>query len=447
MPKILMVNAFDPKKAVGLDASRQRLLERRSRVLGPSYKLFYEEPLHLVRAQGVHMYDADDTAYLDVYNNVPSVGHCHPHVVEAISKQAAILNTHTRYLHELILTYAEKLIATFPSALSNVMFTCTGSETSDLALRVARNATGGTGIIVTQTAYHGITSAVSEISPSLGDNVPMGLHVRTVPAPDALRIDSAGDEDLATAFARHVESAIEDLRRHGVKVAALIVDTIFSSDGVYSDPAGFLAPAVEIIRKAGGVFIADEVQPGFARTGDAMWGFQRHGIVPELVILGKPMGNGLPIAGLVAKPEVLQDFALKARYFNTFGGNPVSCAAGLAVLEVIEAERLQENARLVGQYIRDGLHAMAGRFEQIGEVRGAGLFIGMDLVKNRETLDADPGLAIRVVNALRKRHILIGASGPEGHVLKIRPPLPFSLGNADQFLNATEDALQEVLAQ
>jgi 4-aminobutyrate aminotransferase-like enzyme len=442
MVKPLMVNAFDPASADNLDADLRALLARRQKVLGPSYKLFYEEPVHLVRAQGVHMFDAQGNRYLDVYNNVPSVGHCHPHVVEAITKQIGTLNTHTRYLHELILSYAEKLISTFPPELSNVMFTCTGSETSDLALRVARNFTGGTGVIVTETAYHGITSAVSEISPSLGSHVPLGSHVRTVPAPDSLRSDG----DVGATFAQHVQAAIDDLKRHGVKVAALIVDTIFSSDGVYADPAGFLAPAVDAVRRAGGVFIADEVQPGFGRTGDAMWGFQRHGVVPDLVIMGKPMGNGLPIAGLVAKPEVLADFALRARYFNTFGGNPVSCAAGLAVLEVLEREQLQQNAKTVGSYMMQGLNELAKQYRQIGQVRGAGFFIGVDLVKDRDTHEPDPAFAIRLVNGLKKRFILIGASGPEGHVLKIRPPLPFSRDNADQFLNAVEDTLREAHA-
>ncbi|SAK48181.1 class III aminotransferase [Caballeronia pedi] len=444
MVKPLMVNAFNPAKAENLNADLRALLARRQRVLGPSYKLFYEEPIHLVRAEGVYMYDSQGNRYLDVYNNVPSVGHCHPHVVEAITKQVATLNTHTRYLHELILTYAEKLIGTFPSELSNVMFTCTGSETSDLALRVARNFTGGTGVIVTETAYHGITSAVSEISPSLGDNVPLGQHVRTVPAPDPLR---GGGEDVGATFAKNVQAAIDDLNRHGIRVAALIVDTIFSSDGVYADPAGFLAPAVEAVRRAGGVFIADEVQPGFGRTGDAMWGFMRHGVVADLVIMGKPMGNGLPIAGLIAKPEVLQDFALKARYFNTFGGNPVCCAAGLAVLEVMEREQLMQNAKTTGSYMKQGLAELSKRYPSIGQVRGAGFFMGVDLVKDRETQEPDPDFAIRLVNGLRKRFVLIGASGPEGHVLKIRPPLPFSRENADQFLNAMEDTIREESAR
>jgi 4-aminobutyrate aminotransferase-like enzyme len=394
----------------------------------------------VVRAEGVWLHGADGTRYLDVYNNVPSVGHCHPRVVEAIARQAATLNTHTRYLYDIVLTYAERLIATFPKELANVMFTCTGSESSDLAMRVAKNFTGGAGIIVTENAYHGITAAVSEFSPSLGSGVPLGQHVRTVPAPDSYRLGP----NVGDIFAGHVERAIDDLKRHGIKPAALITDTIFSSDGILSDPPGFLAPAIDVIRRAGGVFIADEVQPGFARTGDAMWGFQRHNIVPDIVIMGKPMGNGIPLAGVVARPDVLSDFASKARYFNTFGGNPVSCAAGLAVLEVIEAENLQHNALEVGRYIMSGLRQLALEHKCIGDVRGAGLFIGADFVRDRDTKEPAPEIAMRMVNDLRRKNILISASGVDGNVLKIRPPLPFSRADADIFLVAMRDVLEEM---
>lgn len=443
MTKPLMINAFDPSNAEGLTPEMRALLARRQRVLGPSYKLFYEEPVHLVRAEGVWMFDPQGNRYLDTYNNVPSVGHCHPRVVEAVSKQVAILNTHTRYLHDLILDYAEKLIATFPEALSSVMFTCTGSEAVDLALRVARYATGGAGVIITGNAYHGITSAVSEISPSLGEHVPLGLNVRTVPPPD---LRHAHGSDVGRTFANDVQAAVDDLQRRGVKVAALIVDTIFSSDGVFSDPAGFLAPAVDVVRRAGGLFIADEVQPGFGRTGDAMWGFQRHGIVPDMAVIGKPMGNGVPIAAMIARPDVVQNFGQRSRYFNTFGGNPVSCAAALAVLEIIEEEKLIQNARSVGDYLKSGLIDLAQKYKAMGQVRGAGLFIGADLV-DQDTHLPDPDLAIRVVNGLRRRFVLISASGPDGHVLKIRPPLPFSRENADQFLSALEDTLREETAK
>ncbi|MBR0784794.1 aspartate aminotransferase family protein [Bradyrhizobium iriomotense] len=438
MSRPLMVNAFDPARTAKLADDVAALLERRKRVLGPSYKLFYEDPVHVIRAEGVWLHGADGTKYLDVYNNVPAVGHCHPRVVEAIARQAATLNTHTRYLYEVVITYAERLIATFPNELANVMFTCTGSESSDLAVRVAKSFTGGAGIIVTENAYHGITAAVSEFSPSLGEGVPLGQHVRTVPAPDSYRLGP----QVGEIFADHVQRAVDDLRRHGIKPAALVTDTIFSSDGILSDPAGFLAPAVDVIRRAGGVFIADEVQPGFARTGDAMWGFQRHKVVPDIVIMGKPMGNGIPLAGVVARPEVLNDFASKARYFNTFGGNPVSCAAGLAVLDVIAEEKLQRNALDVGNYIKAGLRQLAREHDCIGDVRGAGLFIGADFVRDRESKTPAPEVAMRLVNDLRRKNILISASGLDGHVLKIRPPLPFSREDADIFLAAMGEVLQ-----
>jgi 4-aminobutyrate aminotransferase-like enzyme len=441
--KPLMVNSYDPARAGSQGATIDSLLARRARVLGPSYRLFYEHPVHVVRAAGVQLYDESGAAYLDVYNNVPAVGHCHPRVVAAQARQAAVLNTHTRYLYDIILTYAEKLLATFPASLSNVMFTCTGSESSDLALRVARSFTGGSGIIVTANAYHGLTAAVAEASPSLGAGVPLGAHVRVVPAPDAYRI---GAGQVAERFRSDVQAAIDDLLRHGIKPAVLVFDTIFSSDGILSDPPGFIAPAVEAIRAAGGIFIADEVQPGFGRTGAGMWGFERHSVIPDLVILGKPMGNGLPIGGVVARPEVLADFASTARYFNTFGGNPVCCAAALAVLEVIEEEALVRNARDVGDHLLTSLRALQRRHQAIGDVRGAGLFIGVDLVRSRDTREPDHELALSIVNRLRDKRVLISASGPLGHVLKIRPPLPFSRADADDFLQKLGETLQELHA-
>ncbi|KAB2882516.1 MAG: aminotransferase class III-fold pyridoxal phosphate-dependent enzyme, partial [Albidovulum sp.] len=364
---------------------------------------------------------------LDTYNNVACVGHCHPRVVEAMARQAAAFASHTRYLHEGILDYAERLLATFPAELGHVMFTCTGSEANDLALRIAREHTGGTGVIVTENAYHGVTADVAALSPSLGADVPLGPHVRTVPAPDAARYGA----DVAAGFAAAVQVAIDDLLRHGVRPAALVVDTIFSSDGVFADPEGFLAPAVTAIRAAGGIFIADEVQPGFARTGAAMWGFQRHGLVPDMVSLGKPMGNGYPVAALVVRPGVVAAFGAKARYFNTFGGNAVAAATASAVLDVIEDEGLLDNARDTGAYLVGGLRDLASRHDCLGTVRGAGLFIGADIVRDGA---ADAALALRVVNGLRAAKVLISATGKAGNVLKIRPPLVFTREHADIFL-------------
>jgi len=435
-----MVNAFVPG-AAELSPEDEALVERRRRLLGPAYRLFYANPVHIVRGDGVWLYDQKGDAYLDVYNNVASVGHCHPHVVTALSRQAGILSTNTRYLHDIVLDYAEKLLATFPEALGHVMFTCTGSETNDLAIRISRSFTGGTGFIVTENAYHGITHAVSQISPSLGRNVNLGEHVRTVPAPDRYR---SGGADVGARFKADVENAIDDMVRHGIKPAALIVDTIFSSDGLMTEPAGFLAGAVESIRQAGGLFIADEVQPGFGRTGDHMWGFQRHGLVPDMVSLGKPMGNGYPVAGLVMKPEVVAEFGAKARYFNTFGGNTVAAATAMAVLEVIENERLQENAKEVGGYFTDRLRRSAEKFEQIGDVRSAGLFLGVEIVSDREKQTADAETTSRIVNDLREQRILVSATGPRANVLKVRPPMVFSRDNVDYFMDRFDAVLSKV---
>jgi 4-aminobutyrate aminotransferase-like enzyme len=434
----IMINSFDPSRSKELPENEQALVTRRQRLLGPAYRLFYEHPVHFVRGEGVWLYDAEGTAYLDAYNNVPSVGHCHPRVVEAMARQAGQLNTHTRYLHPGILDYSEMLLATFPGELSQVMYACTGSEANDLAVRVARQFTGGTGFIVTRLAYHGVTDTIAAMSPSLGEHVVLGPHVRTVPAPGSA---GAAGAQVGRAFASGVEAALEDMARQGIKPAALIVDTIFSSDGVFADPAGFLKEAVAAVRQAGGLLIADEVQPGFGRTGEAMWGFQRHSLVPDIVTLGKPMGNGYPVAAMVAKPAVLAPFGSNCRYFNTFGGSPVAMAAARAVLEIIAEERLQARALDTGHYLRRRLIALADKFELIGDVRGAGLFIGVELVGDRATHSPATRLASEVVNELRRRRVLISAAGPGANVLKIRPPLPFGRPEADLFLSALEASL------
>jgi 4-aminobutyrate aminotransferase-like enzyme len=436
-----MTNAFEPGR-VELSASERALIERRERLLGPAYRLFYEHPLHVVRGDGVWLFDADGRRYLDVYNNVASVGHCHPQVVAALARQAALLNTHTRYLHESVLDYAEALLATFPRELGHVMFTCTGSEANDLALRIAEQATGGSGVIATQLAYHGGTKAVAAMSPSLGPGVAIGRHVRLVPAPDGYR----GDADVGRAFADGVRSALADMQAHGVRPAALIVDTIFSSDGVFADPPGFLVDAVQAVRAAGGLFVADEVQPGFGRTGERMWGFQRHGLVPDLVTLGKPMGGGHPMAGVVVRPELVREFG-RSRYFNTFGGNPVSAAVGLAVLDVIARDGLQANAARVGARLRHGLTQLAARHALIGDVRGAGLFIGVEIVADRQHRTAAPQATARIVNALREHGVLISSAGPMANVLKVRPPLPFGPDHADLFLQTLDDVLGRVCCE
>jgi 4-aminobutyrate aminotransferase-like enzyme len=377
------------------------MIERRHKLLGSAYKLFYDNPVHIVRGEGVWLYDADGRKYLDMYNNVPHVGHCHPHVVDALTKQIATLNTHTRYLHENILDYAERLTGKVEDELDLVMFCCTGSEANELAMRIARRYTGGTGFIATSFAYHGNTKATFEITTSDIPEDERPDYIATVPVPDPYRGPHTGP-DAGERYAAHVREAIDELERRGVKLAAFIIDTIASSGGVVSPPPGYLSAIAKIVRDAGGLFIADEVQPGFGRTGRHFWGYQADGFVPDIVTMGKPMGNGHPLAGVVTCSDIVEEFAAKGRYFNTFGGNPVSCAAGLAVLDVLEEENLQQNALEVGQYLVDGLWSLAERHESIGDVRGSGFFLGLELVEDRERKTPATDLTKRVLNELRE---------------------------------------------
>jgi 4-aminobutyrate aminotransferase-like enzyme len=436
MPEALAVsfsNIMDSNsyRAGGTD---DPLIAGRERLLGPAYRLFYDQPVHLVRGQGSHLFDADGVRYLDAYNNVASVGHCHPHVVAAVSQQMATLNTHTRYLHRGIVDYSERLLATMPGDVDQVMYACTGSEANDLALRVAEMRTGATGVVITRDAYHGNTASTTAISPSLGGATSVGANVRLVDPPDTYR-ESA--DELSARFTADVARAADDLIEAGYGVSCLIVDTIFSSDGIYADTSA-LSPAVDEVRGRGGVFIADEVQPGFARTGASMWGFDRHGLVPDIVTTGKPMGNGIPIAAMAARADVLEPFATRVPYFNTFGGNPVSIAAASAVLDVIEQEHLMANAATVGDALRAGLSAIDD--PRLGDVRGAGLYVGVEVVAPGGE-EPDRAQARRLVNALREKQVLISVCGHDGNVLKIRPPLVFSMADVDWFCSAFTDAL------
>lgn len=433
-----MINGFTADDAARLSPTERRLIERRERLLGPAYRLFYERPLHTVRGEGVWLYDAQGRRYLDAYNNVASIGHCHPRVVEAMHRQSGVLNTHTRYLQEGVLDYAEHLLSTFPDALDRVMFTCTGSEANDLALRIARHYTGGTGVIITQFAYHGVTGDIAELSPSLGPAMQLPAHVRTVRAPDAYRL---GSEQVACNFAADVRTAIDDMRAHGIHPAAILLDGIFSSDGVLPGPPGMIAEGIALAQAEGLLYIADEVQPGFGRTGLNLWGFARHNVRPDIVTLGKPMGNGQPIAAMVGRSAVVDHFGTHMRYFNTFGGNPVSCAAAQAVLDVIEDEHLQQRAHDIGSYLLEGLGKLAQRHELIGDVRGAGMFLGVELVSDRASKTPAAEQARQVVNRMRENGVLISAAGPLENVLKIRPILTFTREHADILIDAVDVAL------
>lgn len=423
------------------NTSEKGLMERREKVLGSAYRVFYERPLHIVRGEGVWLFDARGQAYLDAYNNVALVGHCHPRVVTALTAQAATLNTHTRYLHELVLEYAEKLLAEFPDDLTRVMFSCTGSEANELALRIATACTGHRGVIASSYAYHGNTTTIAQLSPSYASAEIAADWVELIPPPNTFRADS--EEQARAHFLDAVDEAVVRLNDRGFKPAALLLDAGFTSDGMFMAPAGTIKAAAEIVRQAGGLYIADEVQTGFARLGSVMWGFERDNVTPDIVTLGKPIGNGHPLAATVTRSDLLDAFAEKTRYFNTFGGNPVSAAVGLRVLDVFSSEELAANSLNTGHYLHKGLGELASHFEVVADVRGSGLFAGVELVTDQESQTPNGALAAQVVNHLRENGVLISMIGPEANILKIRPPLPFQRKHVDQLLGALAACLSE----
>jgi 4-aminobutyrate aminotransferase-like enzyme len=440
---IMDTNSFRAdENAQALDPKTYTLTTKREKLLSDSYRLFYRKPVHLVAGKGQYLWDDDGKKYLDVYNNVASIGHCHPAVIEAVNAQMQKLNTHTRYLHETILDYTENLLATAPAEINKAMYMCTGSEANDLAIRIAREYSGGTGIIVTQESYHGTSDLTSGCSPALGSGQPLAATTRLVPAPDLYRFDG---ENLSDWFADQIQLQIDDMKRNGIKFAGFLADSIFSSDGVMPNPPGFLQKAIDTVHANGGVFIADEVQPGFARTGDSFWGFGRHGVTPDIITTGKPMGNGIPVSGLLAKSDVMAAFSDNIPYFNTFGGNPVSMAAAQAVLKVIEEEQLQNHAKQVGVLLQAELKMLVNKYECVGDVRGAGLFIGFELVKDKYSKAPNKELALNLIEMLRVEHqVLTSVAGPYGNVLKLRPPLAFQAHDIDWLVGALDQSLQKL---
>jgi 4-aminobutyrate aminotransferase-like enzyme len=360
-------------------------------------------------------------------------------VVDALCKQAALLNTHTRYLHENILDYAERLLGKFDDSLDRLALACTGSEANELALRIARLNTNGVGFICTNATYHGNTAAVSQLNSIFEPFEGYGDAIRMVSWPDSYRAryDLEGGA-LADAYANEVKQAIESFDEGGIKFAGIIVCPIFANEGLPNVPEGYMDKAIGYVRDAGGLYIADEVQAGFGRTGE-WWGHSSSGVIPDILTLGKPMGAGHPISGVIARGELLDNYRRREMYFNTYGGNPVSCAVGLAVLDVIEDECLVDNAATVGNYVLQGFRELQARHEIIGDVRGRGLFFGIDLVSDRETKEPDAGSAKRIVNELRNRGILMSKIGEHDNVLKLRPPLCFSRDNADLLVSTLDD--------
>lgn len=417
----------------------ESLLARRERLMGHNVPTFYRNPVNLVRGEGVWLWDAAGKRYLDCYNNVPHVGHCHPKVVEAITKQAGILNTHTRYLHDLVLDYIERVGATFNHGTTQAIMTCTGSEANDLALRMAQAKTGKTGMIATDNTYHGNTALVSTLS---SRRPPIGGYpgnVRLVASPDSVRPVGGTREGQAQAFADDVARAIAELEASGHGFSAFIICPLFANEGLPDLEPGFLDPAIAVVRAAGGVIIADEVQPGFGRSGSHFWGHDRLGFAPDIVTLGKPMANGHPVAALFARPDVMSAFRDAFGYFNTFGGNAVSAAACMAVMDVIEEEGLQANAQDTGAYMLDGLVSLEHPW--IRQARGAGLFFGLEFLTDEGAPATD--FVADLIEAMLARGVLLNNIGRHRNTLKMRPPMPFGREHADLVVSTLADVLRE----
>ena len=448
----------DPAPLVGLPEIPKptapdpaQVLRHRRRHFSGALSLAYRRPLEILRGAGCYLIDEQGRAYLDCVNNVCHVGHCHPRVVAAVASQMGVLNTNTRYLHPLRMAYAERLTARMPEPLKMCFLVNSGSEANDLALRLARAHTGGTEIIVLDGAYHGNLTSLISISPYKFDG-PGGEgpppYVHKVPIPDVYRgLYRRDDAEVGLKYVAEVERAIERMQRQDRRLAAFIAEPLMSVAGQIVPPPGFLKAAFEAVRQAGGVCIADEVQIGFGRVGSHFWGFELQGALPDIVTMGKPIGNGHPMAAVVTTPEIAASFETGMEYFNTFGGNPVSCAAGLAVLEVIEQEGLQENARQVGAYLKQGLSELMHRHTLIGDVRGEGLFLGVELVRDRETLEPADAEAYYVIERAKDLGVLLSVDGPLHNVLKIKPPLVFSQRDADRLFETLDTVMSDSVLQ
>lgn len=442
---VLRRGAALPPLSTLVSDSVEGMLERRKSVMGKKLYMFYDTPLHLVKGQGVWLTAKDGKSYLDCYNNVPHVGHCHPYVIGAIERQMRQLNTNTRYLSEQSIAYAERLTATLDKSLSAVIYVNSGSEANDIAWRMAKAWTGRSGGLAMDFAYHGVTDAIDPFSPSNDMENWKFPHMRVITPPDDYRGPfKRGDNNIAQRYADLADAPISDLAQSSYGVAAGMVDSAFMTNGMLDVPQGYLSAVASKIRAAGGLFIADEVQSGFGRMGTAMWGHQHHGVVPDFVTIGKPAGNGHPIGVLITRPEILDHFTKTAPFFSTFGGNNVSCAAGIAVLDVIRDENLVENCKTTGAYMKARLLELKNKFDLIGDVRGVGLALGVELVRDRHTLEPAKAETKRVVDLMREQGVLIGSEGVLGNILKIRPPAVLQPAHVDIAVAALEQALLKI---
>jgi 4-aminobutyrate aminotransferase-like enzyme/Ser/Thr protein kinase RdoA (MazF antagonist) len=435
-PRAELVDAWHRAAGTQVDSRALPDLPRRQRLLGVGAELFYQTPLHLVRGSGVWLYDAQGNAYLDVYNNVPHVGHSHPKVARAIGRQSAVLSTHTRYLHDSILRYAAALTSRLPPHLNCCIFVNSGSEANDVAWRMAKMASGRGGALIMSHAYHGITDAIGALTPGSGEPQEPWVSAIAAPAAHWGALHTLADEEIQ-AVRCDTEEAIARLDRRGLKPGAWFIDSGLTSSGIFDPPSGWAAAVAATVRAAGALVVADEVQYGLGRSGSHFWGFERRGLTPDIVTLGKPIGNGFPMGVIIANRGMIEEFQRRFGFFSTFGGNPVAAEAGLAVLEVLEEEDLMANALDTGAYLQNGLYALAQRHSHLGQARGSGLLLGLPV------LDADAmaakGRTTAMLNALASRHrVLTGSEGPTGSVLKLRPSLQFRREHADRLLEAID---------
>jgi 4-aminobutyrate aminotransferase-like enzyme/Ser/Thr protein kinase RdoA (MazF antagonist) len=425
------------------DSQYDELLERRDKVLSSSYSHFFDRPLHIVRGEGVWLWDAAGRKYLDCYNNVPSVGHCHPYVVNALTAQIRTLNTHTRYLHETVIELSERLVELMPPGLDRVIVVCTGTEANDLAAQMARTYTGNNGLLVTESSYHGNSELVTQLSRGdhAGETPPD--YIGVFEPPNTYRGPYLGN-DTAQQYAGLLDHEITKLQQAEQGVAACMIDSSFDANGILIPPPGYCTGVDDKIHSAGGLMIYDEVQSGYCRMGDHFWGFMDYDASPDIVTMGKPMGAGHPVAAVVTTSEIADRFAERYSYFNTFGGNPVAASAALAVLDVIRDENLLDNVHQVGKYLAEGLRDIESRYEFVGHLQGKGLFWGLDLVSDPESKHPDQTLAHQASMKMRDRGALVGSTGRYGNVLKIRPPLIFSRDNATQLLSTLDEVFSSL---
>lgn len=412
---------------------------KRSQFMGDS-PLFYKEPINLESGEGVWLYDKSGKKYLDVYNNVPVAGHCHPRIIASLTDQASKLNVHSRYVSDVVVDYSEKLISLHSDNLTKLQMACSGTEAVEIAIKMARIHTGGEGIICSNATYHGNSHETFRMT--IG---PFEPEFRRVAYPEFYRPIEEGlsEQDLCELYVKEVEKQIKDFKQDGIKFAGLIFCSIFANEGLPDFPKDYLTKVAKLVRDSGGVVILDEVQAGFGRTG-TWWGYELSNVSPDIAVMGKPMGSGLPVSGVVATEEITNSFHKKAFYFNTTAATPLQAAVGGTVIDIIQEEGLIENASRIGSYLKSELEKIKDNFDFLGDIRGPGLFIGLDIVDNKEDKNPDKDKAVELVEMLKTKGILISNAGQYRNVLKLRPPLVFDSSHADLVLEGLGASFKEI---